>query len=82
MVTEADWYNRQPEDCKPYIDIVIELFGPERLLIGSDWPVCTLAADYHSVIDLVKLSIRELPEQSQLDILGRNCIRLYNLRIY
>src|SRR5579859_5446514 len=44
MVTEADWNSWQPADFRPYLDVVLESFGPKRLMLGSDWPVCTLAA--------------------------------------
>lgn len=46
MVTEADWTGWKPEDLKPYVDRVLELFGKDRVMFGSDWPVCLLAADY------------------------------------
>jgi len=46
LVTEADWNNWTPEQCKPYLDCVFEAFGPSRLMFGSDWPVCLLAASY------------------------------------
>ena len=44
MVTEADWASWTPADLRPYVDRVLEMFGPDRLLFGSDWPVCLLAA--------------------------------------
>ena len=53
MVTETHWDQWEPEDFKPYMDIVFEAFGPERLMIGSDWPVCTLCGDYQSVMNIV-----------------------------
>ena len=46
MVTEADWRHWKPEDIVPYMDVAFEAFGPQRLMIGSDWPVCTVAASY------------------------------------
>ena len=46
MVTEANWKQWQPADFHPYLDIVFEAFGPARLMIGSDWPVCTLSGEY------------------------------------
>jgi L-fuconolactonase len=50
MVTEADWSTWTPADLRPYVDRVIEVFGPERLMFGSDWPVCLLAAPYDEVL--------------------------------
>lgn len=44
MVTEADWKGWNPQDLQPYADTVLDAFGPDRLMFGSDWPVCTLAA--------------------------------------
>ena len=51
MVTEADWSSWSPADLEPYVEIVVDLFGPERLMFGSDWPVCTLAASYSEVFE-------------------------------
>ena len=53
LVTEANWNSWDAQDFEPYLDVVLNAFGPQRLMIGSDWPVCTLAADYTSVINLV-----------------------------
>ncbi len=49
MVTEADWNKWKPADLKPYVEIAFEAFGPDRLMFGSDWPVCELAASYEQV---------------------------------
>ena len=49
MVTEADWQHWQPNDLRPYVEPALELFGPERCMYGSDWPVCELAATYGQV---------------------------------
>src|SRR6185369_14390837 len=51
MVTEADWKSWSPRDLKPFADAALECFGPQRLMFGSDWPVCLLAADYGQVIE-------------------------------
>ena len=53
MVTETNWKQWQPADFHPYLDVVLEAFGPTRLMIGSDWPVCTLSGDYESVMNIV-----------------------------
>ena len=53
LVTEARWDTWQPADIWPYLDVVVEAFGTSRLMIGSDWPVCTLAADYARTMGLV-----------------------------
>jgi L-fuconolactonase len=51
LVTEADWQRWRPSDLAPYIERVADWFGDERLLFGSDWPVCLLAASYGDVVD-------------------------------
>jgi L-fuconolactonase len=79
LVTEADWTQWQPEDMRPYLDAAFEYFGPHRLMIGSDWPVCTLAGSYSRVIRLVKeyLNTRSQPEREA--ILGGNAKRFWRL---
>ena len=54
LVTEADWEGWTPQDLRPYIDVVLETFGEERVMFGSDWPVCTLAADYEAVLSVAQ----------------------------
>jgi hypothetical protein len=61
LVTEARWDSWRPEDIHPYLDIVVEAFGPSRLMIGSDWPVCLLAGDYGRVMDVVVDYVERLP---------------------
>ena len=61
--------------------MVFEAFGPDRLMIGSDWPVCTLSASYESAVGMVFEYIRQLPASQQAAILGGNCARFYNLPI-
>jgi L-fuconolactonase len=50
LVTEADWQAWQPADLQPVADVVLDAFGPERVMFGSDWPVCLVAADYDDVV--------------------------------
>ncbi|MBI5284164.1 MAG: amidohydrolase family protein [Chloroflexi bacterium] len=79
MVTEADWNAWSPDDIAPYIDVVLESFGPERLMIGSDWPVCTLAGAYGDVLQVVTERIARLATQEQVAILGENAAQFYRL---
>ena len=79
MVTEADWQAWRPGDFTPYLDIVVEAFGPRRLLIGSDWPVCTLAGEYGPVMEIVIDYIEQLNAEEQEAILGGNACRIYRL---
>jgi len=80
MVTEADWNNWKPEDIKPYLDVVFEAFGHERLLIGSDWPVCLVAGKYSEVMNVVISYISDFTEENKLKILGINAINAYNIK--
>lgn len=80
MVTEADWNNWKPEDFRPYLDTVLEAFGPDRLMIGSDWPVCLLAADsYGSVVQIVDEYISALSESEQAAIRGGTAAQFYQI---
>jgi L-fuconolactonase len=79
MVTEARWGRWQPGDFRPYLDVVFEAFGPGRLMIGSDWPVCTLSASYESAMGIVLDYIAQLSAAEQEGILGGNCARFYRL---
>ncbi|MEM1134584.1 MAG: amidohydrolase family protein [Bacteroidota bacterium] len=79
MVTEADWKNWQYEDFKLYLDVVFEAFGAERIMIGSDWPVCLLATDYNKVIDIVEKYIQGFSEAEKKAIMGENAVKFYNL---
>jgi len=81
MVTEADWQRWKPEDFKPYMDIVLEAFGTERLMIGSDWPLCTLAGDYQEVIRIVDNYFRDLSQDEQAEIWHENPRTLYGIFI-
>jgi L-fuconolactonase len=79
MVTEARWKEWRVEDFRPYLDVIFEAFGPERLMIGSDWPVCTLSASYAATMGLVKDYVCELGSGEQQSILGGNCAHFYDL---
>jgi L-fuconolactonase len=81
LITEADWRNWCENDFRPYLDVALEAFGPDRLMFGSDWPVCLLAGTYESVKALVVNYIRDLPDEQQENILGLNAIRVYELKI-
>ncbi|TVR60409.1 MAG: amidohydrolase [Spirochaetaceae bacterium] len=79
MVTEANRDSWRPEDLYPYIDIVLEAFGASRLMIGSDWPVCTLAGEYKRVMDVVLNYIAKLSTHEQEMITGGTCMRFYGI---
>jgi len=79
LVTEAKWKQWKPEDFQCYLDVVFEAFGPERVMIGSDWPVCTLSGDYVSTMNIVTDYIQKFPAEIRKQILGGNCARFYSL---
>ena len=79
MVTEAAWRGWTAADFRPYLDVVFTAFGPDRLMIGSDWPVCTLAADYATVVGLVLDALAGTPAAEREAVLGGNAVRFYRL---
>lgn len=79
LVTEADWVNWQYEDFVPYLDVVFNAFGIDRVLFGSDWPVCLLAADYEEVTNIIEKYIAQFSEEEMLKIMGLNAIEVYKL---
>jgi L-fuconolactonase len=80
LVTEADWQAWKPEDIRPYLDIVFECFGPSRLLAGSDWPVCTVAAPYARVMDLVKDYLGKYTANERDAVLGGTAAAFWRLK--
>ena len=79
IVTEAGWQSWTRGDLMPYIDTISDWFPPDRLMIGSDWPVCLLAAPYADAIALITDRIASLPAPDQSAILGETATRIYNL---
>jgi L-fuconolactonase len=79
LVTEADWHAWRPEEMRPYLDVAFECFGDQRLMIGSDWPVCTVAADYARTMQVVIDYVRDRPQAEQDAVLGGNAARLWRL---
>jgi L-fuconolactonase len=80
MVTEADWAHWRPQDLEPYFDVVLDAFGPKRLLAGSDWPVCLLAATYQTWFSTLREFISPLSSTEQEMILGGVASEVYSLR--
>lgn len=79
LVTEADWRSWTPGQLRPYLDAALESFGPERLMIGSDWPVCLLAASYRATLDLVQDAIGEYSADEQRRMRAGTAIAFWNL---
>jgi L-fuconolactonase len=80
LVTEADWHAWKPADLRPYLDVAFECFGPSRLMIGSDWPVCTVAASYSQVMDVVKDYVRKFSAEERVAVLGGNAATFWRLK--
>jgi L-fuconolactonase len=79
MVTEADWTQWTKADFTPYLDVVVEAFGIDRVVFGSDWPVCLVAAPYEVVLELVAEYFAAFSPDEQARFFGGNAIRFYNL---
>ncbi|RKT83821.1 L-fuconolactonase [Saccharopolyspora antimicrobica] len=80
LVTEDDW-TRQPDpvSLQPYVDVVLEAFGPRRLMFGSDWPVCLLAAEYGQVIDLARQLTAGLDDRRRSAVFDANAREVYDI---
>lgn len=79
MITEADLKNWKKEDIYPFMDKVLGYFGPERLMFGSDWPVCKLAAEYSRVCELVTEFLSQLSLSEQESIWSKTATNFYKL---
>ena len=79
MVTEAEWKTWKDADLRPYIDSVLESFGPKRCMFGSDWPVALVASDYKRWVDTVQAAISRLSKPEQERIMGATAVEAYKL---
>jgi len=79
LVTEADWHAWKPEDFRPYFEVAFECFGPGRLMIGSDWPVCTVAASYQRTVNLIKDYLSRFTGEEREAVLGGNAAKFWRL---
>jgi len=79
LVTEADWHHWQPEQIIPFLDVAFESFGPDRLMIGSDWPVCLVAASYVKTIEVVNNYLLQKKAECQARVFGANAQRFWRL---
>ena len=77
MVTEADHQHWKPDDIRPYLDIVFDAFSTQRIMWGSDWPVCLLATEYVQVFDLVETYTRSFADSERAAVFGGNAQRFY-----
>jgi L-fuconolactonase len=79
LVTEADWAQWTVDDLRPYVDVVLEAFGPSRLMFGSDWPVCLLASSYADVVGATEELTAALSESERAAVFGGTAARVYRL---
>jgi L-fuconolactonase len=79
MVTEADWRSWKKEDFTPYLDIVTEAFETKRIMYGSDWPVCLVAASYKAMHSIVTDYFSSYTDSEKAQIFGQNATQFYNL---
>jgi L-fuconolactonase len=79
MVTEADWAAWTPESLRPYLDVTVEAFGVERLMAGSDWPVCLVASDYVRWFEVLRKYFVGFSETEKDAVFGGTAIAVYGL---
>jgi L-fuconolactonase len=79
LVTEADWQTWTPADLRPYLDVALDCFGANRLMVGSDWPVCTLAGEYGRVMDVFTSFAEEQAAEDRDAILGGTAMTFWRL---
>lgn len=79
LVTEADWASWRLADLQPFVDAAIEIFGPDRLMFGSDWPVCLLAATYDGVLEAARSTTARLSPGERDQLFGETASRVYGL---
>jgi len=79
LVTEADWENWCRSDFKEYLELVLKAFGIDRLMFGSDWPVCLLAGNYSQVLNIIEDFIKPLSDEEKRKIMGGNACEFYKI---
>ena len=80
MITEADWTNWHNDDFKPYLDVVFSSFGIERVMFGSDWPVCLVAGSYKKMMSLVQQYVDSFSADNKAAFWGENGSRFYDIK--
>ncbi len=80
LVTEANWANWRVEDLKPFTDTALKYFGSQRMMFGSDWPVCLLAASYDRVLEAFQLLLAELSDEDRERIFSKNATEFYRIQ--
>jgi len=81
LITEADLKNWEARQIEPYLDVVFNAFGEDRVLFGSDWPVCLLAGSYDEVVGLVSNYTADFSSKAKNKLFGANAARIYNITV-
>lgn len=79
LVTEASWSSWQANDLRPYVEYALESFGADRVMFGSDYPVCLLAASYGRVLDSFQEILKDISDSDRDKIFSKNAARFYRL---
>ena len=79
LVTEADWNSWRTDDLRPFVDVALESFGADRIMFGSDYPVCLLAASYDRVLDSFQEILKSLSDADRDKIFSQNAEKFYRL---
>ncbi|MDU8886980.1 amidohydrolase family protein [Yeosuana sp. MJ-SS3] len=79
MVTEANWEDWKTSDFDKYLDVIFESFGVKRVMYGSDWPVCLLAASYKQQLNILQNYLNSFTERDKNKVMGANAIQIYKL---
>ncbi|MDZ8117013.1 amidohydrolase family protein [Pontiella agarivorans] len=82
LVTQVNWESWKPADLIPYLDAAFDVFGPERLMAGSDWPVCSCTSSHAEVMNILKNYMKNYSEKDQAAVFGCNCARIYGIEEY
>ncbi|MEO6923207.1 MAG: amidohydrolase family protein, partial [Bryocella sp.] len=80
LTTEADWTRWSTSDLRPYLDTCVEAFGPKRVMVGSDWPVCLVATEYARWWKVLEEYFAEFSEEERHNLFGLNALEFYNIK--
>jgi L-fuconolactonase len=81
MVTEGSWKTWTKDDFTPYLDVVVSAFGTDRIMFGSDWPVCLVAASYAQILEIVTDYFAAFSQHEQADVFGNTATQFYKLDV-
>ena len=79
LVTETKFFKWEIDDFKPFLDLIFDCFGVDRVMYGSDWPVCLIASTFEDTINIVKNHISSFSDNEKNKIMSLNAIKAYNL---